>query len=60
VDTTNDVSEYLSSRRPNTVAFPMNIYSAEPGTRSEESLRILGSWSATPEANVGRGDQAGG
>ncbi len=30
----------------------MNIYSAEPGTKSEESLRILGSWSAA-------GDHAG-
>lgn len=27
----------------------MNIYSAEPGSKSEESLRILGSWSATAE-----------
>jgi transcriptional regulator with XRE-family HTH domain len=30
----------------------VNIYSAEPGTKSEESLRILGSWSAA-------GDHAG-
>jgi hypothetical protein len=27
----------------------MNIYSAEPGSKSEESLRILGSWSATAD-----------
>jgi hypothetical protein len=26
----------------------MNVYSAEPGSASEESLRILASWSATP------------
>lgn len=29
----------------------MNIYSAEPGSKTEESLRILGSWSA-PEATA--------
>ena len=25
-------------------------YAAEPGSRSEEALRLLGSWAATPDA----------
>jgi transcriptional regulator with XRE-family HTH domain len=30
----------------------MNIYSSEPGSKAEESLRILGSWSATANATA--------
>lgn len=35
----------------------MNIYSAEPGSKAEESLRILGSWSATVQASAGAPDE---
>jgi transcriptional regulator with XRE-family HTH domain len=35
------------------------VYTAEPGTRSAEALRLLGSWAATPsEAEASLGDRA--
>jgi hypothetical protein len=57
------MESYYGSRQEATdgrAGLRMNIYGAEPGTKSEASLRILGSWSATPEANASRGDQAAG
>ena len=30
----------------------MTVYTAEPGTRSEEALNLLASWTATPDQEV--------
>ena len=35
---------------------PMAIFTAEPGSRSEEGLRLLASWTATPQPRVPHGE----
>jgi transcriptional regulator with XRE-family HTH domain len=36
---------------------PMAIFTAEPGSRSEEGLRLLASWTATPQPRVPHGER---
>jgi hypothetical protein len=35
----------------------MWVYTAEPGSRSEEALDLLGSWTATPEKEIVHADR---
>jgi hypothetical protein len=37
---------------PDSGGLTMFAYTAEPGSASEDALRLLGSWAATPEADV--------
>jgi hypothetical protein len=57
VDATNDIAEFLASRRakvtPEQVGLPSygprRVPGAEPGSRSEEGPDLLASWAATSE-----------
>jgi hypothetical protein len=41
VDTTNDIAP--------DAGLTMSVYTAEPGSRSQEALDLLASWTATPD-----------
>jgi hypothetical protein len=76
VDRTNDISEFLTSRRakvtPEQAGLPsyeaMDLtadagltivtYSAEPGSRSEEGLHLLASWTAPLQQESRVADEA--
>jgi hypothetical protein len=42
-----EIRDVLTSRRGRVAPEQIFTYAAEPGTRSEEALNLLGSWEAT-------------
>jgi transcriptional regulator with XRE-family HTH domain len=47
---------YESMQLSGDAGLAINVYTAEPGSRSEEALRLLASWTATPTELTASGD----